>query len=230
MTFVYPLLLGGLLLTGLPVLLHFLARQKPKTLLFPAYRFLVQKRRTNTRNLRLRHLLLLLLRIALIALICLALARPRLIQDFGISHERPMALVLVFDTSASMDYRSGDMTRLDLAKKRSIELLEQLPEDCRVLVLDSSNLARADWLKSLDAARQRINALTVRPDSTPVTRAVAEGLRRFDEWDRAGDDPERCNIRGSSASSPIGPRHLGIPSPFARRRQFPSRSKRRRSR
>ena len=45
MTFVYPLLLGGLLLAGVPVLLHFLVRQKPKTLLFPAFRFLIQKRR-----------------------------------------------------------------------------------------------------------------------------------------------------------------------------------------
>ena len=64
MTFVYPILLGGLLLAGLPVLLHFLVRQKPKTLVFPAFRFLMQKRRSNTRNLRLRHLLLLLLRVA----------------------------------------------------------------------------------------------------------------------------------------------------------------------
>ena len=67
MTFVYPLLLGGLLLAGLPVLLHFITRQKPKTLPFPAFRFLMQKRRQSTRKLRLRQFLLLLLRMALIA-------------------------------------------------------------------------------------------------------------------------------------------------------------------
>src|SRR5947208_2432954 len=112
MTFVYPLLLGGLLLAGVPVLLHFLVRQKPKTLLFPAFRFLVQKRRSNTRNLRLRHLLLLLLRVALILLICFALARPRLFHEaIGLSHEKPIAMVLVFDTSPSMEYKSGEMTR-----------------------------------------------------------------------------------------------------------------------
>src|SRR5438132_216472 len=106
MTFVYPLLLGGLLLAGVPVLLHFLIRKKPATLLFPAFRFLIEKRRANTRNLRLRHLLLLLLRIALIALLCLALARPRVLHEsIGLSREKPVALVLIFDTSPSMEYK-----------------------------------------------------------------------------------------------------------------------------
>src|SRR5687767_5932952 len=128
MTFVYPLLLGGLLLAALPVVLHFFVRKKPKTLLFPAFRFLVQKQRSNTRNLRLKHLLLLLLRIALIVLVCLALARPRLFHEsLGLSRERPVAMVLVFDTSPSMEYKSRNETRLDLAKKRCLELLDQLP-------------------------------------------------------------------------------------------------------
>ena len=55
------------------------------------------------------------------------------------SRERPVALVLIFDTSASMEYKSGDLSRLDLAKQRGLELLDQLPEDCRVLILDSSD-------------------------------------------------------------------------------------------
>src|SRR5262245_40772548 len=77
MTFVFPILLGGLLLAGLPVLLHFLIRDKPRILAFPAFQFLMQRQRSNTRKLRLRHLLLMLLRIGLLALLCLALARPR---------------------------------------------------------------------------------------------------------------------------------------------------------
>ncbi len=189
MIFVYPLLLAGLLLAGVPVLLHFLVRKKPKTLLFPAFRFLLLKKRANTRNLRLKHLLLLLLRVALIVLICLALARPRVLHEsLGLSRERPVALVLIFDTSMSMEYKSGAMTRLDLAKKRCLELLDQLPEDGRVLILDTSDpsgFAREDWLKSLEKARQRVQSLTTRPDSAPVTKALAEAYRRFDKFDDA---------------------------------------------
>ncbi len=187
MTFVYPLLLGGLLLAGLPVLLHFLVRRKPKTLLFPAYRFLIQKKRSNTRNLRLRHLLLLLLRVLLILVVCFALARPRLFHEtLGLSREKPVALVLIFDTTPSMEYKVGDQTRLDLAKKRVLELLDRLPEDCHILILDAADPAgfgREDWLRSLDKARQRIQSLALRPESAPVTHALDEAYRRFEALD-----------------------------------------------
>ncbi len=120
MTFVFPVLLGGLLVAGVPILLHFIMRQKPKTLPFPAFRFLARRQRTNQRKLRLRHLLLLALRVLLLVLICLALGRPRLFtQGLTLNSERPLAVVLVFDTSMSMDYRTSDkLSRLDETKKR----------------------------------------------------------------------------------------------------------------
>lgn len=188
MTFVYPLLLGGLVFAGIPVLLHFLVRQKPKTLVFPAYRFLVQKKKSNTRSLRLRHLLLLLLRIGLIVLLCLALSRPRVQQEtFGIINpEKPLAVVMVFDTTPSMGYLVGEQTRLDLARERALDLLDQLPDDCRVLVLDAADrdgFARETWHKSLEKARARIKDLTIRPTSVPVNEAIQEAYRRFESWD-----------------------------------------------
>src|SRR5256714_11206735 len=100
MTFVFPALLGGLILIGIPVLLHLIMKQKPRHLLFPAFRCLLQRHRTNQRKLRLRHLLLLALRVLLVALICLALARPKLFSErLNLSTDRPAAAVLVFDTS-----------------------------------------------------------------------------------------------------------------------------------
>ncbi len=71
-----PQLLYFLALVGIPVLLHFLLRAKPKKLLFPALQLIQRKKRANRRRMRLRHLLLLLLRIAVIALIVIGLARP----------------------------------------------------------------------------------------------------------------------------------------------------------
>src|SRR4051812_3761942 len=167
MVFVFPILLGGLVLAGVPVLLHLIVRHKPKTLPFPAFRFLVQKRHSNVRKLRLRQLLLLALRVLLIAALALALARPRLFQQgLGFSSERPVAAVLVFDTSASMDYRSSDgVSRLEDAKKRGLELLDELPEGSRVAVLDSADpttTAKDPW-ESPANARKHIGNLKVRP-------------------------------------------------------------------
>src|SRR3954469_2822182 len=105
MTFIYPALLAGLALAALPVVLHLILRQQPKRVPFPAFRFLARKATSNRRRLRLKHWLLLLLRILMVALMCLALARPRIFSErLNLAADRPAAVVLVIDTSLSMGY------------------------------------------------------------------------------------------------------------------------------
>ncbi|GAB5443513.1 MAG: hypothetical protein Fues2KO_38620 [Fuerstiella sp.] len=78
MSLINASLLGGLLLAGLPILLHMIMRARPKRIEFPALRLLQARRISNARRLRLRHILLLTLRTMVIILIVLALARPSL--------------------------------------------------------------------------------------------------------------------------------------------------------
>ena len=195
MTFIHPLLLAGLVLIGIPVLIHLIMQQKPKHLPFPAFRFLLQKHRTNQRRLRLRHLLLLALRIALVAGLCLALARPRLFNErLNLSSDSPVAAALVFDTSYSMEYRVADRTRLDEAKRRANELLDELPEGSRVAVLDSADLG-GEWLDSVARARDAVARLQLRHANAAVTRQVVQAYRLLDglaqQPDPAGGTPPR---------------------------------------
>src|SRR5580692_6448975 len=105
MTFIHGYLLGGLLLVGVPILLHLIMRQKPRQLAFPAFRFLRQKLLVNRRKLQLQHILL---RMLLIALLCLALARPRVqTGKMPFTPDQEIASVLLFDTSPSMEYSVG---------------------------------------------------------------------------------------------------------------------------
>lgn len=69
------LVLGGVL-AAIPIILHLTMRRRPKSVTFPAVRFLVQKRETNQRSLNLRHWVLLALRILVLILLALAFARP----------------------------------------------------------------------------------------------------------------------------------------------------------
>lgn len=69
------LLLGGAFV-AIPVVLHLIMRQRPKQLVFPALRFVHERRLANQRRLQLRHWLLLALRCGAIGLLALALARP----------------------------------------------------------------------------------------------------------------------------------------------------------
>src|SRR5271166_5013711 len=157
MTFGFPLLLGGLLLAGIPVLLHLLLRQKPKTLLFPAFQFLVQRHKTNLTKLRLRHILLMALRMLLLAAIVLALAQPKILDNpWSLPSDQAVAAVLVFDTSASMEYTvAANQSRLKDAQKRAVEMLKLFPENSEVVVLDSADstpLGKGDWLTRAKAA------------------------------------------------------------------------------
>src|SRR5207253_6687611 len=126
----------------------------------------------NQRRLRLRHLLLLALRVGLILLICLALARPRALNErLQLSSDRAVAAVFVFDTSYSMEYAVGNRSRLDEAKRRGLEFLDELPEGSRVAILDSAEnveSGRGEWLQNLVQARERISRLRLKPANYPV--------------------------------------------------------------
>lgn len=195
MSFTYPLLLGGLLAVVIPVALHLLLRQKPKVVLFPAFRFLVQRSRTNLTKLRLRHFLLLALRVLLFALIVLALAQPKVRDNpWNLSSDQAVAAVFVFDTSASMDYTVGtSQTRLKEAQKRAVEMLQLLPANSEVVVLDTADAApvgKSDWL-SRETAAERIGQLKVQPANAPVTARLAVALRLFAKVAETRDEDER---------------------------------------
>src|SRR6266508_999402 len=99
-SFIHPLALLGLTAAAIPALLHLLQRRIPPELDFPAVRYLSAAERESARRLKLRHLLLLILRTALIVAIVLAAARPLVPLRGGGAHQ-PTAAVIILDNSLS---------------------------------------------------------------------------------------------------------------------------------
>lgn len=196
MTFIHGYLLGGLLLVGVPVLLHLIMRQKPRHLQFPAFRFLRQRHLINRRKLRLQHLLLLLLRMAVIAALCLALARPRVAAERVASlfnSERPVAAVLIFDTSPSMEYSAAGHTRLEEAKQRARELLDEMDGGSQIAILDSGDdagVGGAEWM-SPALAQTRIDGLRIRPANAALNRQMDRAVRLLEKVGEGEDPPPR---------------------------------------
>ena len=113
-------LAAGAALAALPVILHLFMRQTPKHVIFPALRLVRERQKRSRKRMRIKNWLLLLARMAVLALMALALARPRLYSQMPLGDESvPTALGLVFDTSLSMGYKENDKTRLEEAKERA---------------------------------------------------------------------------------------------------------------
>jgi hypothetical protein len=177
LSFLTPLLLGGAALVAVPIVLHLLMRRKPVRHEFPAVRFLRQTMQANRRRLRVQHLLLLLLRMAAIALVALALARP-VLRGAGWLGERegPVAAAFVFDTAPRMDLRDANRTRLEQAATLARVLLAKLPPSSKVATLDTGGGAAA-FAPLIAAAAARIDRLAVATPAVTLRAAIDDGLR-----------------------------------------------------
>jgi hypothetical protein len=178
MTFLNVSLLAGTALIAIPIILHLIMRRKPKFLEFPAMRFVQKRHDANQRRLNLQHILLLLLRAGIIALLAFALARPS-VQFGGAfgNQEAPVAAALVFDAAPRMDYRHENQTRLQAARDMGLWLLAQLPQESEIAVIDTRLGSGSAFQVDRSAARQRIERLEIVPNSQPLTTAVDEALR-----------------------------------------------------
>ena len=247
MSFLNPGLLGLLALGMIPVALHLLMRPRPRRVLFPALQLVATRRKSNVRRLRLRHIWLLLLRIAVLMLIVLALARPslpaagyaptrgelfRLLAVIGLGgacyaivltiwrrrnlarHELrarrsmlnggvalgvvllllllvgipwqrrvaaeiaspesrvpddlPVAAVLLFDTSLSMEYLYESRTRLQVAREFATEQLETFPTGSLVAVAGTSNRDAMNFQSDLTGAGKRLESLATTACPAPL--------------------------------------------------------------
>jgi Aerotolerance regulator N-terminal len=186
MSLLHAGLAAGAALAALPVILHLFMRQTPKHIIFPALRLVRERQRRSKKRMRIKNWLLLLARMAVLALMALALARPTLYSQVPLGDQSvPTAMGLVFDTSLSMKYKDKDKTRLEEAKERAREIVRKLPDSSQVFVVDSSEPGSTGL--SPPAALKRIDELTTHTVSRPLNVAMGEVYEKV-----AGcDKPER---------------------------------------
>jgi hypothetical protein len=117
--FLNKLFLVGLSAAIVPLLIHLFTRKKARKLSFSSVEFLRDVAQRETRRLRVRNILLLILRTAVICAFVLAMARP-VLQGPLVKGPGSTAVVVVLDNSASMGSfiegesvfdRAGDIAR-----------------------------------------------------------------------------------------------------------------------
>ena len=170
MIFLQPLALFGLAFALVPPLLHLFQRRRPPDVEFPSARYLRQTAREARRSIRLRHLALLLLRVAAVVLLVLAAAGPVVPARVGGVHA-PTALALVLDHSLSSGAVAGGRRVVDDLAQRARETLREARDADALWLVGADGLARRGTPGELLAA---VSAL--RPDARRLDLVAAVGL------------------------------------------------------
>lgn len=129
-------MLAGLGAAVIPLVLHLLSRSRYRSHDWAAMMFLPCGDVRQERSARLKQWFLLALRTAMIALLTLAVARPRglpLLASVGGAGEA--SVVIVMDRSASMGFDEGGRTRMAMAADAAREILRNLRPGDRALLL-----------------------------------------------------------------------------------------------
>ncbi len=209
MTFLHPLALVGLAAAAIPALLHLLERRVPPEAEFPPLRYLSEAERQNARRLKLRHLLLLLLRTALIVLLVLAAARPLFpTRASGGSLHEPTALAVILDNSPS----SG----LVVDGRPVLERLKAMAASDRLWLVLADGVARAGTREALLATVDSVGVSARRLD---LTAAVGAATRLVDAEPLPArevhvvSDLQRTALGSGRAAVPRGVRVLALAPP-----------------
>ena len=127
----------GLLAALIPLIIHLSRSRRTKKIRFSTTRFFTNQFLRSYRMSRLKELALLACRMALFALLAMALTQP-LYQPKGsslLNRGGSRAVVLVIDNSASMAYRQNGETMLDRARQAARTVLQELHADDSVAIV-----------------------------------------------------------------------------------------------
>jgi hypothetical protein len=170
--FLAPALLGLGILAGVPILIHLLRRRVGRTVDFPAVRYLARMEQEHSKEMKLRHRLLLLLRILAVLALAFAAARP-IARLAGLGHA-PVALAIVVDNSMSSGAVLEGRTVLDGLRADARGLVLTLTPDDRAWIVTADGRVIGGQGAALLTALDEMKPLGGRGDlGAAVRRAVA---------------------------------------------------------
>ena len=167
MGFLAPWFLAGAVAVGLPFWIHLLRQYRSTPHPFSSLMFFERRTQSSIKHRRLRYLLLLSLRVALLLLIALAFANPFVSRTGGAAGGRKMLMIAV-DNSFSMRYDD----HLARAKQAAMNAVSQLNPGERGQVL---------------AIGSRVHFLTQPVEEADQLKAAIQGIQPSDEQSSYGE-------------------------------------------
>lgn len=93
-----------------------------------------------------------------------------------VSENVPVASVLLFDTSLSMQYRQSGQTRLEVARDLATQHLQRLPSGSRIAIAETASTNPIAFLPDLTAGANRLGSLEVKAASYALNERIRSAL------------------------------------------------------
>src|SRR5690554_694321 len=213
MNFLAPAAFALSLLLPLIVALYLLKLRRTEREVSSTYlwRKMVRDMEANAPWQRLRRNLLLILQLLFLLVLIFALARPfTLVQGVG-----GEALILILDTSASMSATDVAPNRLEAAKQRARQLVDDMLDDARITVISAGTEAQVRVASTQDRRQAHLAIESIQPEmggselGVALELASAIAARQPDTEIVVLSDgrvtlPERLALKGRLTYLPVG--------------------------
>ncbi|MGF1509058.1 MAG: BatA domain-containing protein [Myxococcota bacterium] len=186
MSFLQPWMLGGLLAAFLPIVIHLIFRRRPRRHPFPAIELLLNSAQRVENRWRLRRILLLASRVAILAFFAFAAARPFLPTPDApqLSSRGPVRRALVIDASLSMTADYDGRTAFRRARELAIDRVRSAgPEEqtiviragARAEVVTGPSAVQSDLVRTIQDLECDFRSGDLGAAVTLAARTLAEG-------------------------------------------------------
>ena len=171
MSFLAPWALFLAAAAGVPLVLHLLRRRTGTRFDFPAVRYLLRAQKEHAREVRLRNLLLMLLRVAIVVAIAFAASRP--VGPLpGIGHA-PAAVAIVLDNSRSTSVAGAEGPVSGLLAAAAREVIDASAASDRVWIVTMDGVVVGGAPDQLRAGLGRVLALDGAGNADAAIRRAA---------------------------------------------------------
>ncbi|MBK8443899.1 MAG: BatA and WFA domain-containing protein [Sphingobacteriales bacterium] len=172
MNFLYPSFLWALAALAVPVIIHLFYFRRFKKVYFSSVQFLKEIKKESASRSRLKHLLILLSRLAAIAALVLAFAQPFLSNDAAAIKKGKKAVSVFVDNSFSMNARNGDVALLEQAKAKARQIAEAYSADEQFQILTNDFEGRHQRLIGKEEFLAFADEIQSSAHTQPLSRAT----------------------------------------------------------
>lgn len=181
--FLNAIMLAGIGGAAVPLVLHLLSRARYRSIDWGAMMFLGGADPRQQNATRLKQLILLLLRMAMVALLAIAMARPVADAGWGLlGGPRPVSAVILLDRSGSMGTDEGGQSRLAIAQRSATSVLAALGRGDEVTLTPLGGPRPEPPVPTTDLQRvaSAVADLKLAADRVDIASALADARRAFD--------------------------------------------------